>query len=84
MQDAIKNDTRSKLTKWVDSLDGRGRVSRKLGIDPSTLYRYEHGQQEVPKWLIEFMKMSEEMAKIKQENAILRRKNFFPEQANKR
>jgi hypothetical protein len=73
VQDAIKNDTRSKLTKWVDSLDGRGRVSRKLGM---TLYRYEHGQQEVPKWLIEFMKMSEEMAKIKQENAILKRGIF--------
>jgi len=75
---------KSKLTKWVDSLDGRTRVAKLLGVNPSTLYRWEVGELPVPEWLIKFMAMSEQLADLKQENAQLRRKNFFANKANKK
>ena len=71
--DLNQNCNKSKLTKWIDSLDGRGRVAKILGVNPSTLYRWETGELPVPVWLDKYMKMSEEIAELRQENARLKR-----------
>lgn len=65
---------KSKLTKWIDSLDGRGRVAKILGVNPSTLYRWETGELPVPQWLQKYMEMSEELAEVRQELAQEKRK----------
>lgn len=68
-----KNQKQLKLTKWIDSLDGRARVSKILGVNKSTLYRWETGELPVPEWLNKYMLMSENLAEAKQEIAQLKR-----------
>jgi outer membrane biogenesis lipoprotein LolB len=67
------NANKSTLTKWIDSLDGRSRVAKILGVNKSTLYRWEMGELPVPNWLVKYMSMSEELAELRQENARLKR-----------
>jgi len=69
----FQNQKQLKLTKWIDSLDGRARVSKILGVNKSTLYRWETGELPVPEWLNKYMLMSENLAEAKQEIAQLKR-----------
>ena len=68
-----QNQKQLKLTKWIDALDGRARVSKILGVNKSTLYRWETGELPVPEWLKKYMLMSENLAEAKQEIAQLKR-----------
>lgn len=63
------------LKKWIESLGGKVRVSGILEVDESTLWRYETGNLETPKWLRVMMDMSARNAKLSQElNEIKKKK----------
>lgn len=64
----------SDLATWVETMGGRNRIAKKFGIDPSTLHRYIVGDQPTPKWITEFIELSEKNAKLKQINARYKRK----------
>ena len=60
------NRAAASLSRWIKTLDGRKRVANVLGLDASTLWRYETGELPVPKWLLVMMKLSKENAELKQ------------------
>ncbi|MCM8542005.1 MAG: hypothetical protein NE328_17175 [Lentisphaeraceae bacterium] len=58
---------------WVKDMGGPSYVSRITGYDRSNIWRYSEGKLRVPKILLSFMKLSEENANLKSENASLKR-----------
>lgn len=69
------SEEESPLEKWINSLGGKTRVAKLLGVDSSTLWRYQEGQQKTPKWLDMVIRYSNEMEEIKSLNRKLKREN---------
>jgi len=63
----------TRFSKWLDDLGGKTRVSKILGVNQSTLHRWETGEQKLPKWAICYMAMSCENTELKRENRRLRK-----------
>ncbi len=76
----LKNKTnvasRNKLMsfeRWIRELGGKNRVSIILGIDRTTIHRWETGELELPKWAACMMAMSCENSDLKKENRKLKK-----------
>ena len=69
----MEDETRQEFKEWVKAMGGPSYVSRITGYDRSNIWRYCEGKLRVPKILLTFIKLSEENARLKSENASLKR-----------
>lgn len=69
----MDEEAREEFKDWVKALGGPVYVAKMTGYDRSNIWRYSEGKLKLPKILYNFMKLSEEVAELRQENSKLKR-----------
>lgn len=70
---------------WVECIfDNQTNFADRVGYSRKAINEFCHGKKPIPKALLLIWTISKQNEKIKQENAQLRRKNFFANKANKK